>query len=154
MYMSIYIQTYIHIYIYTCIQYTSLRTCSWLAKRNETRLQHTPTMPMNSKWWKTILIERILSGATWVVATFVCWPVDWRKATWKLMKTYLLIHSYTYMESKHADANHVQFVSARVVSCHSEGAIGVWLIWLITADLIWSEARWNRKMKQSYDKHW
>ena len=63
------------------------------------------------------------------------------------------------MESRHAKTcwRKPHLFSARVVSCPSEGANSVWLIWLITADPIWSrgnkmnidESRWNQ-MKQSY----
>lgn len=94
-------------------------------------------MPMNSKWWKTILIESILSGAIWVVAT--CWPVDWRKANWKLMKThwywYIMIHCYTSMESKHADANRIFSLPGWFhVTQKAQTAFG-WSGWSL---LIWS----------------
>jgi hypothetical protein len=109
-------------------------------------------MPMNSKWWKTILIESILSGAIWVVAT--CWPVDWRKANWKLMKThwYIMIHNYTNMESKHADANRIFSLPGWFhVTQKAQTAFG-WSGWSL---LIWFdlwETRWNQ-MKQSYVSH-
>ena len=61
----------------------------------------------------------------------------------------ILIHYDTllHQHGKQTCWRKPHFFSARVVSCHSEGANCVWLIWLITADLIYGkqdETRWNK----------